>query len=149
MLQHLKPEKECYVAAPCSPKRSVGLQHPKRCNTLKPDKECWLATPYALRGMLSCNTLSPRRRVGLHNPELVSNSTFFLPQHARMAVLTDTSHPTKKRNEKKLHTFTNPAKCRQSDCTQHFERKSSRNSKKRQRLPLLMRGQGQKMVKDC
>ena len=44
-----------------SPKRSVGLQHPK------PQKECWVAEPWALNGVLVCKALSVKRSAGLQN----------------------------------------------------------------------------------
>ena len=48
-----------------------------------------MQNPKALKGVLGCNTLSPKRSVGLQNPEPACKSG---------TVLADTSHPQKKNN---------------------------------------------------
>ena len=62
--------------------------------------------------MLGCKTLSPKRSFGLQNPELVSNSSFFLPQLANVAQFLPTPATHKKKNghqkkkgPKKLHAL--------------------------------------------
>ena len=101
-----------------SPKRSVGLQHPRAlngvlgCNTLSPKLG------------LGCRTLSFKRSVGLQNPELVSNSRFFLPQLAKVAQFKPTPATHQKRRgtnktnraPKKNHPFGNRvARCEPLD----------------------------------
>ena len=94
-----KERSNVYVerAGPQAPKGVLG------CNTLSPKRSAGLQNPKALIGVLGCNTLSPKRSALVQNPKALKGMSGCktLNSAAILVFLADASYPQKKGTDKK------------------------------------------------